>query len=72
MMLNFQEDSNSVSDIREAFLLFDKDQNGFITRDELRDVMLNIGERLSDEEIDDMIRDADQDGDGQIDWTGKV
>lgn len=26
----------------------------------------NLGEKLSDEEVDEMIREADQDGDGQI------
>ncbi len=47
--------------------MFDRDNNGFISAAELRHVMTSIGEKLSDEEVDDMIREADQDGDGRID-----
>ena len=33
--------------------------------------MKKLGESLTDEEIDDMIREIDLDGDGQIDYSGK-
>jgi hypothetical protein len=31
--------------------------------------MVNLGERLSDEEISEMLREADIDGDGQINYS---
>jgi len=57
-------------EIREAFRVFDKDGNGFISAAELRHVMTNLGEKLTDEEVDEMIREADIDGDGQVNYGG--
>ena len=48
--------------------MFDRDGNGFISAAELRHVMTNLGEKLTDEEVDEMIREADVDGDGQINY----
>lgn len=51
--------------------MFDKDGNGFISAAELRHVMTNLGEKLTDEEVDEMIREADIDGDGQVNYEGE-
>lgn len=32
--------------------------------------MTNLGERLTEEEVDDMIREADLDGDGMVNYDG--
>lgn len=61
-----QQDVDSEEELREAFKVFDKDGNGFISAAELRHVMTNLGEKLSDAEVDEMIREADVDGDGQV------
>ena len=42
-----------------------QDGNGFINRQELRVVMMNIGETLNEDEIECLIDDVDIDGDGQ-------
>ena len=38
----------------------------FISSEELKNVMLTLGEHLTEEEIDEMIREADEDGDGKM------
>lgn len=57
-----------IEDFRKAFQLFDKDGNGKITADELFDVMRSLGQKPSDSEVEAMIQQADQDGDGTIDF----
>ena len=59
-------------EIRQAFRVFDKDGNGFISAAELRHVMTNLGEKLTDEEVDEMMKQADIDGDGQVNYEGEI
>merc|ERR1712029_1220980 len=51
MMARKMKDTDSEEEIREAFRVFDKDGNGFISAAELRHVMTNLGEKLTDEEV---------------------
>ncbi|XP_041020610.1 calmodulin-like protein 11 isoform X2 [Juglans microcarpa x Juglans regia] len=55
-------------ELKEAFKVFDRDQDGYISANELRHVMMNLGERLTDEEAEQMIKEADLDGDGQVSY----
>ena len=71
MMARKMKDTDSEEEIKEAFRVFDKDGNGFISAAELRHVMTNLGEKLTDEEVDEMIREADIDGDGQVNYEGE-
>ncbi len=68
LVLYIRKDTDSEDEILEAFKLFDKDGNGFISAAELRHVMTNLGEVITDEEVDELIREADIDGDGQINY----
>lgn len=68
MMARKMKDTDSEEEIIEAFKVFDKDGNGFISRAELSHVMTNLGEKLTDEEVDGMIHEADVDGDGFINY----
>jgi hypothetical protein len=55
-------------EIREAFQSFDLDRNNFVGAAEIRHVLVNIGENVTDEEVDEMIRMCDKDGDGQVSY----
>merc|ERR1719270_1456444 len=70
MMSTKIQDTESEIEIKEAFKVFDKDRDGFISMDELRHVMSKppINEKLTDDELERMMRYADADEDGQINY----
>ena len=45
-----------VNEIREAFELFDKDGDGFITVDELGSVVRSIGRKISERDLKKMVK----------------
>uniref|UniRef100_A0A8C9PU37 EF-hand domain-containing protein n=1 Tax=Spermophilus dauricus TaxID=99837 RepID=A0A8C9PU37_SPEDA len=55
MMARKMKDADSKEEIREALCVFDKEGNGYINAAELHHVMTNLGEKLTDEEVDEMI-----------------
>ena len=71
MFERHRHERNTEEEIIDAFTVFDKEGNGYISAAELRHVMTNLGEKLRDEEIDEMVRAADMNGDGQINYKGK-
>lgn len=54
--------------LRRAFRVFDKDHLGFISAKEIHRVMICLGEKFTDQEVENMIQQADTDGDGQINY----
>ena len=68
MMSRNARDMDSEEEIREAFRVFDKEGNGFISEAELRTVTTNLGLKLTDEELEEMVREADLDGDGEVSY----
>lgn len=63
-----QPDTGGLSkdEIRQAFREFDLDRNGYVGAAEIAHVLASMGEKVTDDEIDEMILMADTDGDGQI------
>lgn len=59
------EQGDRKSDLELAFSMFDENGNGQITASEMRSVM-SFG--LTDEELDEMVKEVDHDGDGSIDF----
>ena len=56
-------------ELREAFNVFDKDKNGEIDREELKDVLKTLtGVSHSEAEIDLMIKEADTNNDGKVNF----
>eukprot|EP00435_Cladocopium_sp_Y103_P011156 s4638_g2.t3 len=56
-------------EIKEAFDVFDTDHNGVISAAELYHTMNNLGESVSDADVDQILRSNDVDGDGQLNYN---
>lgn len=61
LMKRKMEDTETEDIIIEAFKMFDKEGQGLISSEELRNIMTNHGEKLTDEEVDEMMKEADID-----------
>ncbi|XP_033727678.1 FK506-binding protein 5-like [Pecten maximus] len=55
-------------DMRSAFNLIDYDEDGFITTSDIYQLMMGLGEMLTDYELDDLLKAADKDRDGKISY----
>lgn len=66
-----EEDQEAMQqELREAFRLYDKEGNGYITTDVFRDILHELDDKLSPEELDLMIEEIDADGSGTLDFDG--
>lgn len=59
-------------DVLAAFRLFDPDSSGWISAVLLREVMTTLGEGLSNDEVDEMIREIEVNAEGLVDYATYV
>lgn len=55
-------------ELKEIFRVLDKEKKGEVNTSELRWILKNLGDDLTEEDIDDMIADVDTDGSGWVDY----
>merc|ERR1712072_1502291 len=66
MMTARMGDRDSLEEIVKVFRLFDDDETGKISFKNLKRVAQELGENMTDEELQEMIDEADRDGDGEV------
>jgi len=59
---------NQMDDVKAAFRVFDYNNDGSISKEELREAMVNFGERLTEDEFALMFSEADKNKNGRIDF----
>ncbi|GLH11109.1 Troponin C [Gryllus bimaculatus] len=64
-----EEDAEAMQqELREAFRLYDKEGNGYITTTVLREILKELDDKITSEELDMMIEEIDSDGSGTVDF----
>ena len=68
LMEHVVSDAENEEGLREAFRAFDNEGKGFIPAAALRHVMTNLGDKLPESEVDEMMKDANIEPDGQLNY----
>jgi len=63
-----EDDEDVKKELKEAFRLYDKEGAGYITTAILKQILHEIDETLSNEDLDNMITEIDEDGSGTVDF----
>eukprot|EP00759_Apiculatamorpha_spiralis_P037474 PhF_6_TR37349/c0_g1_i1/m.54986/K02183/CALM; calmodulin len=58
----YDDKSDTPEAVREAFRVFDKDQNGTVSVAEFRHIMTSMGEKYTEEEFKELIKGFDENG----------
>jgi len=68
LMAHKMADEKSEATLKAAFSVFDTSGDGFISAEEMRRIMINVGEPVTLDDVEQVIRKVDVDGDGVINY----
>ena len=68
IMTKNSPETQTEEEVINAFRVFDKDGKGLISSAELKHIMMTIGDKMTEEEADEMVNEADIDEDGMINY----
>ncbi|KAB7495851.1 Troponin C, isoform 1, partial [Armadillidium nasatum] len=66
--LEEDDDEAMHEELKEAFRLYDKEGNGYITTTTLREILKELDNKLNEEDLDGIIDEIDEDGSGTVDF----
>ena len=68
LMAHKMADEKSEATLKAAFSVFDTSGDGYISAEEMRRIMINVGEPVTLDDVEQVIRKVDIDGDGVINY----
>jgi len=66
--MNEEDEAEMERELKEAFRLYDKKEEGFIPTSVLRQILKELDDKLTDEDLDGIIEEVDADGSGTVDF----
>ena len=58
--------TEQAAELKKAFSVMDSNGDGVVSKDELKSLLKGLGEDVTDDIVDEMIKIADENGDGKI------
>ena len=65
---NLSKNSMSTDDIINAFEIFDKNHDGTISINEFKHILMDLGQKFSEDEVNEIITEIDLDNNGKINY----
>lgn len=69
--LEEDDDESTTQELKEAFRLYDREGNGYITTATLKEILAALDDKLTSRELDGIIAEIDTDGSGTVDFDGR-
>jgi len=66
--LEEEDDEAMLQELKEAFRLYDREGNGYITTKTLREILQALDDKLGPDDLDGIIAEIDTDGSGTVDF----
>merc|ERR1719348_1526651 len=63
-----EDEEQMKEELKEAFRIYDKEGQGFITTDVLKEILREIDTTLTEDDLDNIIEEVDEDGSGTLDF----
>lgn len=70
--LEEEDDEAMQQELKEAFRLYDREGNGYITTGTLKEILAALDDKLTSSELDGIIAEIDTDGSGTVDFDGMI
>lgn len=64
-----EEDEEGLKkELKEAFRIYDKEGNGFISTNTLKEILKELDSKLTNDDLENIIEEVDEDGSGTLDF----